>query len=371
MVGNGLNNFDSHVWDTFVASQWSLHNQFAWTMVKHKDLKFLRQLLQGFVIHGRDHAINEIFIFCPFMYWKVVKATFGDQQVYRSITFSPIQTQQYLLQQSKQGWLRFYSWGRSSSSSCSLPIAYVLLKQKKDFQVARPIISYKFFIFAKLFRATAIVLDIISRATMPSSFGLQTFPAMMHQIVSFFQHLADDCQLECYNQDLVGFFTSIPVHRIMEAVDWMLRQFMVKHDIDPATYFFSVSLREKDSKLRVWKARLELQAAVCIKYSSGTFWPLLELLAIPAILQSWDVYLPNKEEQPLGTKFHLFLQTSVWLIWNKLGTLSMNPFLDKLLISFSVYDTWTIELFLLTTRLSTILLFKLFFMMTFKFHLYN
>ena len=233
-------------------------------------------------------------------------------------------------------------------------------KQKKDFQVARPIISYKFFIFAKLFRATAIVLDIISRATMPSSFGLQTFPAMMHQIVSFFQHLADDCQLECYNQDLVGFFTSIPVHRIMEAVDWMLRQFMVKHDIDPATYFFSVSLREKDSKLRVWKARLELQAAVCIKYSSGTFWPLLELLAIPAILQSWDVYLPNKEEQPLGTKFHLFLQTSVWLIWNKLGTLSMNPFLDKLLISFSVYDTWTIELFLLTTRLSTILLFKLF-----------
>ena len=61
--------------------------------------------------------------------------------------------------------------------------------------------------------------------------------------------------LECYNHDLVGFFTSIPVTRIMEAVDWMLQQFMLKHNIDPATYSFSVSLREKDSKLRVWKGK--------------------------------------------------------------------------------------------------------------------
>ena len=90
---------------------------------------------------------------------------------------------------------------------------------------------------------------------MPSSFGLQTFPTMMNQVVSFFQHIADDCQLECYNQDLVGFFASIPVHRIMDAVDWMLRKLMENHDINPATYSFSVSLREKDSKLRVWKGR--------------------------------------------------------------------------------------------------------------------
>ena len=77
----------------------------------------------------------------------------------------------------------------------------------------------------------------------------------MNQIVSFFQHIADDCQLECCTQDLVGFFASIPVHCIMDAVDWMLRKLMEKHDINPATYSFSVSLREKDSKLRVWKGK--------------------------------------------------------------------------------------------------------------------
>ena len=130
MVRNGLNNYDPQAWHHFVASQWNLHSQFAWTTVKKRDLVYLRQL-QGFVIHGRDHAINEIFIFCPYINWKVVKATFGDQQVYRSITLSPMQTQQYLLQQSRQGWLRFYFWGRTSSSSSSLPIAYILLKKRK------------------------------------------------------------------------------------------------------------------------------------------------------------------------------------------------------------------------------------------------
>ena len=35
----------------------------------------------------------------------------------------------------------------------------------------------------------------------------------------------------------------------------MLQQFMLKYDIDPAKYTFSVSLREKDSKLRVWKGK--------------------------------------------------------------------------------------------------------------------
>ena len=151
MSRNGHNNYDSTEWDKFVTLPWQ-HVQSAWTTVKKKNLMYIRQLLRGFVVHGRDHAINEIFICCPFMYWcpfmygKVVRATFGDQQVYKATTMSPMQSEQFLLQQSKQGWLKRYSWSCSSLKS-SLPIAYILLKQKKNFQVARPIINCKFFIF--------------------------------------------------------------------------------------------------------------------------------------------------------------------------------------------------------------------------------
>ena len=66
MGQNGLNNYDSWEWDKFIRLQWTLHVQSAMTTVKKKDLMYLRQLLRGFVVHGRDHAINEIFIFCRF-----------------------------------------------------------------------------------------------------------------------------------------------------------------------------------------------------------------------------------------------------------------------------------------------------------------
>ena len=68
--------------------------------VKRKDIMDLRQLLRNFVIHGRGHAINELHMYCPLMYWQVIRETVADQQVYRRISMSP--------KQSKQGWLKKY-----------------------------------------------------------------------------------------------------------------------------------------------------------------------------------------------------------------------------------------------------------------------
>ena len=92
----------------------------------------------------------------------------------------------------------------------SLPIAYILLKQKKDFKAARPIISYVHFLCAKLCRATAIALDLILRCVCPRSFGLDTLPSILQKMTVFLQQLPDDADPVVYNQDLVGFFTSIP-----------------------------------------------------------------------------------------------------------------------------------------------------------------
>ena len=77
MHQNGINCYNPTDWSNFITEQWPLHSQSAWVLVKKKDIMFLKQLLRGFVVHGRDHAINEMFIFCPFMYWKVVRATLG------------------------------------------------------------------------------------------------------------------------------------------------------------------------------------------------------------------------------------------------------------------------------------------------------
>ena len=64
-----------------------------------------------------------------------------------------------------------------------VPISYVLLK--KQFAVARPIISYSSFIFGRLFRAASTVLNILLPAVYPGSFGLQTLPEIFQELHTF------------------------------------------------------------------------------------------------------------------------------------------------------------------------------------------
>ena len=250
---NGIHNLDIQDWTTFIYQQWPLHVQSSWHTVKFKDVAFLKNIMKNMVVHGRDHALGQIHVFCPVAYWTTLRSTFCDPLVYRPVSMSYAQTQQFLVQLSKQSFLKKYKWGINNDAT--LPIAYVLLKAKKDYKVARPIISYKYFIFAKLFRAAAIVLDLLQREVLPCSFGLQTFPAMMTTLRQWLETISDDVQLTTVNQDLVGFFTSVPVERILHAINWVTEKFVELNGVDCSNYSFTVSLREKDVKLRVWRGK--------------------------------------------------------------------------------------------------------------------
>ena len=163
----------------------------------------------------------------------------------------PSQAEDFLRATCSRPFLRRYKWGINLRTS-SLPLACLLLKQKKDFKGARPIILYIHFLYAKLFRATAIALDVIMRATCPRSVGLSTRPSILQQLTEFLQMLPDDAHPVVFNQDLVGFFTSIPVFRILNAVRWVVNEYSMlqKNDVDSIT--FSVNLREQNTKLHVW-----------------------------------------------------------------------------------------------------------------------
>ena len=98
-------------------------------------------------------------------------------------------------------------------------------------------------------------MDVLQKECLPQSYGLQTFPQTVHSLIQFLEQYPDDQQLCTYNQDLVGFFTSIPVERILRSVEWLVETFTTNNHCDPDTYSFSVSLKEKDTKLRVWRVR--------------------------------------------------------------------------------------------------------------------
>ena len=69
------------------------------------------------------------------------------------------------------------------------------------------------------------------------------------------QQFPDDQVPMVYNQDLVGFFTSIPVGRILQSVQWLIDRYLVKRKDELDDVLFSVNLREKDTKLRIWKGK--------------------------------------------------------------------------------------------------------------------
>ena len=107
---------------------------------------------------------------------------------YEQLPMQPSQAEVFLRSTTSRPFLRRYKWGVNLRTS-SLPIAYILLKQKKDFKAARPIISYVHFLYARLFRATAIALDLILRSACPRSFGLDTLPSILQKLTVFLQQL--------------------------------------------------------------------------------------------------------------------------------------------------------------------------------------
>ena len=119
-------------------------------------------------------------------------------------TLTPTQATQFLQQLANQPWLRKYKWGCSSTNQC--PTAYVLLKQKKQFLAARPIINYRRFLFAKLLKATAIILQQLLQSCMPNTFGLQSLQQIFSNLQQFLTHIPPDAELTVHNQDLCWLF---------------------------------------------------------------------------------------------------------------------------------------------------------------------
>ena len=240
-------------WQKFVRTQWPDHRSTQHQWIDHADVKYLTHALTDFVVHCRDHAASAIYVYCPYLYWHTLKSTFNDTNIYHHLNITPTQATQYLHNLAQPKWLKQYRWGIDFKATC--PISYILMKKKKLYLAARPIISYKGFTYAKLFRATAMTLLYIHQQTWPSTFGHNSLPQNFDNIHNFFQHLPDDIDLIIFNQDLAGFFTSIPASRIMAAVTALLENYQHNNPHLEPTSSITVDLKQTDTHLRLFRGK--------------------------------------------------------------------------------------------------------------------
>ena len=110
--------------EQLIAEQWKLHYPESQYLLPMQDVKFIISVVRGFVVQSRDHAPDDLHVFCPNVYWQVLKNTFGDTKVYSSSLLSPAQAQAFLQEKASQKWLKLCRWGINENATN--PISYVL-----------------------------------------------------------------------------------------------------------------------------------------------------------------------------------------------------------------------------------------------------
>ena len=233
------------------------------------------------VVHSRDHAYKQIMVYCPKLYKSGVQQTFADSDVYHELAGHPHSIATSALKAVPSSLKSRYSWGIKETHV--LPRAYVFLKQKKDFKKARSIINFRRSCLSKLCKITAFVLNDICQVAFPRNFSRLKLHELWSSLHAFFDRLPHDQAQEyvTVNDDLTGFFNSIPVSRLQLACEIALTRFFEnkqsggKHRDD---FWFTVDDRAPSSEGRVLRGKpMKNRPSTCRKIFQGDVVKIVEL----------------------------------------------------------------------------------------------
>jgi hypothetical protein len=169
-----------------------------------------------------------------------------------------------------------YQWGFNWEAH--LPYAYVFVKQKKAYKAARSIISYSGAAMAKLLRATSLVLLEVAKIAYPQTFGnlnnSQVWPSL-HKLLS---EVPQDTNIHVVNDDLMGFFTSIPQDRIMASVKHCIAKYFSNRP-EAAQWqevCFTAQVSQKQSPGRVFRGKSRRATATPRVIKAGDIYTIVE-----------------------------------------------------------------------------------------------
>ena len=233
--------------ENFKQRQWKLHVQALQDKTKHhfKNIAAVRKHTESFVVHCQDHAANKLMMFCPLLYYQLILDTFEQGPVFQKVNINISSLSSTILRDKVPSVIKKrYAWGIKPDRP--FPSAYIFPKAKKQWSTARPIIAYYKTIFADLLTALGKVLKDVTDVAYPNHLHQETMPQVFISLHRFFKENDDVTQHVFYNEDLEGFYTSIPQERITAATVHMMEQYLKHHPSqDPSTMVLSVNLSTK------------------------------------------------------------------------------------------------------------------------------
>ena len=187
-------------------------------------------------------------VFCPIQYYRMLDNTWCNSDIFEEMVgIKPLQHHDDKVHAIRRSLPRcdwaFHDYGR-------VPTAYLLPKRKKQFSAGRPILSFAGCFARKLFLATAFLLHQLVAVAFPRS--LQHHDVwQLTAIQRFFRDNESTTHFLIYNQDLEGFFTSIPDERFHSA--WLVLNDRYLAANPGHAPWISVNVTERQSHLRLFR----------------------------------------------------------------------------------------------------------------------
>ena len=258
-----VHRFPAHVivveWERFVEEQWPMHLQAASHRLTFQDVCRVKQHPRHLVCHTRDHTYQQVMVYCPDLFHRGVRATFEDKDVYEELPYLP---QAYRFNDRNQipsSLVRKHPWGFRLEAP--IPRAFFFLKKKRQFKTARSIISNRKSMLAPALKVASLVLCEVTKEVFPETFGRLNLSKLWPDLHGYLRDVVipwrDVTEFEVVCDDLVGFFNSLPVDRIKQAVAFVFLQYFQKRPCNqhPDDFVFTAHDRQKFSEGRVLRGK--------------------------------------------------------------------------------------------------------------------
>lgn len=216
--------------EAFLDQQWRLHldhlagsPRLTFHSVKH----LLQWLHSDVVIHHGDHEQFRLTLFCPQLYFQGALNTWSDPELFEATSLTVTEAQTKISEVFGQRLVHRYPWGFRLKAS--LPYGFVFLKRKKQWAKGRTLISYFQSFSSPMLKAVSKALDSMLFEMWPQSLGQQNTPQIWQTVHQFFDNTPEDTELTFVNDDLVGFFNSVPQTRLLDAVHSLIHEWQHRH----------------------------------------------------------------------------------------------------------------------------------------------
>ena len=220
-------------------SQWEEHIQHLSheARLTGKDVSVAGSLLhKHFVVHCEDHEPNHLMVFCPQFYLRAAMRTWQDPDVFEPVEGSQEQLTTWVLDRIPGLLKRRYKWGISPSGT--LPVGFIFLKRIKEFWKGRTIISYSNSCIKELLKAAAQAILRMIRLVWPEAMGLATTPQLWKSLHGFLHRTHPTVHLAEVNDDLVGFFNSVPRQQILDSLSALIQLYQDREYPQHIRYVF-------------------------------------------------------------------------------------------------------------------------------------